>query len=182
MSEAPRQRGQIRAQMAPAALPGAAGLCWLQGKRRHHPKFLPPLPTSQTRKERDTQPVTAAWREPTAGLHCRRSTPTSHLPCRQPRSGPGLSADLVGGHRPTALLRQGRRAGLRLAQAASLSLSSYDRCSGPFIIFVALHCTCSGSAMSLLSWGAQDHTQHSKCRGESVKAVYRRCLASSGDK
>ena len=51
----------------------------------------------------------------------------------------------------------------RLNSSSSLSLSSYQRCSSPFIIFPALHCTLSSMSMSLLYWGAWNWTQHSRC-------------------
>lgn len=46
---------------------------------------------------------------------------------------------------------------------SSLSLSSNDRCSNHLIIIMASHWTHSSMSMSLLHWGAQNWTQHSKC-------------------
>lgn len=42
-------------------------------------------------------------------------------------------------------------------------LSSYERCSSPFIIFRALYWTLSGMSMPLLYWQAPDWTQYSRC-------------------
>lgn len=42
-------------------------------------------------------------------------------------------------------------------------VSLWERCFSLLIIFVALHWTCSVSSLSLLSWGAQNWTQHSRC-------------------
>ena len=50
-----------------------------------------------------------------------------------------------------------------LNSLSSLSLSLYDGCSNPLIIFIALQWTFSSMPMSLLYWGAQDWTQYSRC-------------------
>lgn len=44
----------------------------------------------------------------------------------------------------------------RLNSLSSLSLSSCERCSSPFIIFAALYWSLSTVSMSLLYWGAQN--------------------------
>ena len=50
----------------------------------------------------------------------------------------------------------------RLNSPSSLSLSSQERCSIPWIIFVALLWMCPNSSMSLLYWGPHIWTQY--CR------------------
>lgn len=50
-----------------------------------------------------------------------------------------------------------------LNSPSSCSLSSQEKCSSPFITFVAVCWTFSSMLMSLLYWGAQCWTQHSRC-------------------
>ena len=50
-----------------------------------------------------------------------------------------------------------------LNSPSSRSLSLYDRCFNPCIIFMSLHQTHSNMSLSLLNWGAQHWTQHSRC-------------------
>ena len=57
----------------------------------------------------------------------------------------------------------------RLNNPSSLSLSSWDRCSSPFITSVAHRWTLSSMSMSLLCWGAQNRTQHSRCNLTSAE-------------
>jgi len=45
-------------------------------------------------------------------------------------------------------------------QISALSLSSYEKCSSPFITFVPLHWTHSLKFMSVLHWGARRLTPH----------------------
>ena len=51
----------------------------------------------------------------------------------------------------------------RLNSPSSLSLSSYQRCSSPFVLFLDFHWTLCSISMSLLYWWDQNRTQHSSC-------------------
>jgi len=51
----------------------------------------------------------------------------------------------------------------RLNSPSSLSLSAYERCPGPLIIFMAIHWSSSSMSTSLFYWGAQKRTQHPRC-------------------
>lgn len=50
----------------------------------------------------------------------------------------------------------------RLDRPTSLSLSSWDRCFSPQMIFVNLLCTCSGRSMSFLHWEPWSWLQYSR--------------------
>lgn len=51
----------------------------------------------------------------------------------------------------------------RTNSPSTLNLSSYDRCSSPSIVAVALHWIGSSTSVSSLHWTAQKGTQHSRC-------------------
>jgi len=50
----------------------------------------------------------------------------------------------------------------RLDSPSSINLSSQESCSSPLNIFMAFHWTLSSMFMSLLCWGGQNWTQHSR--------------------
>ena len=59
----------------------------------------------------------------------------------------------------------------RLSRASPLSLSSEERCSGAFVLFLALCWTLSSMCLSLLYWGAKNQT---KCLRGSITSAWER--------